>query len=305
MKNKVTIDKHELILTNQDKVFWPGRKYTKGDMVDYYRKMTKYILPYLKDRPESLHRFPDGIKGESFFHKNIDEGSVPSWIRTYKLSAESKKEKVNYLICDDEATLAYLANWGTIEMNPWSSSIGDLDRPDYLAFDLDPVDVGFSKLIDVALEIKKLLDKVGVKGYCKTSGKRGLHIFVPTGAKYSYDQAEKFVKIMALIINKKLPKLVSLEHDLDKRKGRVHIDYLQNARGKTMVSVYSLRPTSQATVSVPVSWEELKKGVKPTDFRMDNIFDRLKKKGDLFKGVLGKGIDLEKCLYRLEQIWER
>ena len=302
MDKEIIIGGHKLKLTNQDKVFWHGKKYTKGDMVDYYRKMAKYILPYLKDRPESLHRFPDGIKGESFFHKNINEESVPSWIRTYKLAAESKKEKVNYLICDDEATLAFLANWGTIEMNPWSSSVGDLDKPDYLAFDLDPINVSFSKLIEVALEIKKLLDKIGAKGYCKTSGKRGLHIFVPAGAKYSYDQAEKFVKIVALVVNKKMPRLVSLKHSPDERKGKVHIDYLQNARGKTMVSVYSLRPTSGATVSAPVSWEELKKGVKPTDFRMDNIFERLEKKGDLFKGVLGKGIDLKKCIERLEKI---
>lgn len=296
----VVINKRKVQLTNLDKVFWPKEKYTKGDVVAYYRTISKYILPYLKDRPESLNRYPNGIRGENFYQKDVDH-EPPSWVKTKQIYAESVGKKINYLVCNDEATLVYLANLGCIELDPWNSRISKLDYPDYLIMDLDPEHTGFDVVIEAAQVVHGILEQAQIPNYCKTSGASGLHICIPLGAKYTYDQAKEFTHAIAMLAHQQLPKTTSIERSPAKRQRKVYLDYLQNRRGQTLASVYCLRPKPGAPVSAPLEWKEVKPGLDPTAFNIKTIFPRLKKKGDLWKPVLGKGIDLMKAIKALQK----
>jgi bifunctional non-homologous end joining protein LigD len=291
----------DLKLTHLDKVFWPKEKFTKGDVIDYYDRIADYILPYLKDRPESLNRHPDGIAGPSFFQKDMDH-MPPDWVKTQKVYSESNDEYINYLVCNDKASLLYMVNLGCIEINPWFSRIKHLDKPDYAVLDLDPEDIGFEKIIEVALVAHKILDNLEVANFCKTSGATGMHIYIPLGAKYSYEQAKHFTQLIALMVNKKLPDFTSLERNPKLRQKKIYLDYLQNRKGQTLAAPYSLRPKPGAPVSTPLEWKEIKKGLKPSDFDIENIFARLKKKGDLFAPVLEEGIDLKSALKKIEKM---
>lgn len=288
-------------LTHLKKIFWPKEGYTKGDVIAYYDKIAPYILPYLKDRPESLNRHPDGIEGESFYHKDILDHS--DWVKTVPIPSDSVKKTVHWLICDDRNTLLYMANLGCIEINPWNSRFRHKTHPDYMILDLDPEAVGFEQVIKTALEIKKLLDAIGANAFIKTSGKRGLHILMPLGAKYTFDQARQLAEILANTVAAKLPKTTSIVRDPDKRQKRVYIDFLQNRVGQTLTAPYSLRPVPGANVSTPLEWKELKTGLKPSDFNIKTIFPRLESKGDVWKGFLSHpGIDMAKVLDRLEKL---
>jgi bifunctional non-homologous end joining protein LigD len=297
---EVTINRHKLKLTNLDKIYFPDDGYTKGDVIEYYRKISKYMLPYLKDRPESMLRHPNGIYGKSFFQKNVDH-MPPDWVKTEKIYSEHNEDYINYLICNDAATLVFMANLGCIEINPWFSRIQSKENPDYLVIDLDPEEISFDKVVDTALNVKEALDIAGAKSFCKTSGATGLHVYVPLKAKYDYDVAKEFAHVIGKIVNSWIPDFTSLERSPSKRKKKVYLDYLQNRRGQTLAAPYSVRPKPGATVSTPLKWEEVKQGLHPTDFTIKNIFKRLEKTGDLFKGVLGPGIDIEKCIKRLEK----
>lgn len=291
------IGKRNLELSNPEKVFWPKEGYTKNDLIEYYKEISNFILPYLKDRPESLLRFPDGIRGKSFYHKDVD--IAPEWFETIKIDSDSENKKINYLICQNEESLIYLINLGCIDLNPWNSRIGHLDYPDYLILDLDPESTGFEKVVETALGIKKVLDTVGIKGYVKTSGATGIHIYVPLEAKYTYEQVRQFAEIIALKAHESMEKITSLERSPSKRKGKVYIDIFQNARGQTLASPYSVRAKPGATVSTPLDWKELTKDLSPKKFTIKNVPGRLKKKGDLFYPVLGKGIDMAKLLGKI------
>ncbi len=285
-------------LTHLDKVFWPDEGYTKGDVINYYEKIADIILPYLKDRPESLNRHPNGIKGESFFQKNITQ-EIPQTAKT--VAIKSSAGVVNYLICNNKETLLYMANLGCIEINTWTSRVGSLKKPDFMIIDLDPGTVPFNKLIEVAKVAYEVLENACTDSYIKTSGKKGLHIMVPFEAKYSHDEARLFCELIVKNIHERLPNLTSLERHPDKRKNKVYLDYLQNREGQTIAAPYSLRPWPGATVSTPLKWEEVKTGLSPEKFTIKTIFARLKKYGDLWKPVLGKGIDIKKsikCLNR-------
>lgn len=291
----------KVAFTNLDKIFWPDEGFTKGDVVNYYNAVYKYIIPYMKDRPESLFRTPNGIKEMGFFQK--DAGlQAPDWVKSIPLYSESAEKDINYIICNDKPTLLYLANLGCIEMNPWNSRLGSLDNPDYFVMDLDPSEHNtFDQVIETAKVIKAILDKAGAPSFPKTSGASGIHIYVPLGAKYTYDEAKEFAHMIAIMANEQLPDFTSLERSLSKRgKDRIYIDYLQNRKGQTLSCAYSLRPKPGASVSTPLDWKEVKKGLHPTNFTFQNIIKRVEKKGDLFKGVLGKGIDIIKCLGKLQ-----
>ncbi len=275
-------------LTNLDKTYFPKEKITKGDVIGYYRKIAKYILPYLKNRPQSLNRHPGGISKPNFFQKNLPEH--PDFIKTVKINS------VNYVIATDLDSLLYMVNLGCIEINPWSFRINHLDKPDFMIIDLDPEKISFDKVVEVAQTVHKVLDSLKVPNFCKTSGATGLHIYVPMGAKYTYKQVKDFAHKIAVLVNKKLPKITSLERHPAKRQHKVYLDYLQNNKGQTLAAPYSLRPKPGATVSTPLEWREVKKGLSPRDFTMKNIFSRLQKKHDLWKGVLDKAIDLKKTL---------
>ncbi len=285
--------------TNLDKIFWPKEKITKGDVVRYYDSIADYILPYLKDRPQSLRRTPDGIKSEGFFQKNV-AGMVPKWIKTKKIKSESASAPVEWLLCQDRETLLFLANYGCIELNPWSSRVGSLEHPDYIIFDLDPKGAPLKHIVATALELKKVLDQLNVPAYIKTSGGNGLHVFIPVKPKYSYEQTRDFSHLISQMVHRALPKITSLERMPDKRKGKVYLDFLQNGKGKTMASIYSLRPREGAGVSTPLEWDEIDESLELGRYNIHTIADRLKEKGDLWRDFFDRAIDLKQLLQNLE-----
>lgn len=301
--SEITLNRHKIKLTNQDKIYFPKDKISKGDVVDYYQSVADYILPHLKNRPLSLNRFPSGIDHSGFYQKDAGN-SFPDWIKTTKVHSESTDKYIDYAICNDKATLAYLNNLGCIDFNPWNSSLPDLDHPDYLVLDLDPSKKNtFDHVIETAQQVKEILDLIKIKSYCKTSGSTGIHIYIPMGGGYDYDQVKDFALILMQQVHEKLPKITTLERSLQKRDDKkIYLDYLQNRQGQTLASVYSLRPKEGAAVSMPLEWDELKKGLKPTDFNIENALERIKAKGDLFKPVLGKGIDMMKALELLQNV---
>ena len=297
--NIAFINDAKVEVTNPEKVFWPEEGYTKGDVIDYYRRMAPFILPYLKDRPESLHRHPDGISGEAFFQKNI-EHQVPGWVKTVTIRSDSENKDTRYLVCQDEASLVYMANLGCIEINPWHSRVGSLDSPDFMVLDLDPLDVVFQDVVETALATREVLSEIGARGTCKTSGGRGLHIYVPLGGAYSYEQSTQFARLVNLAVHARLPRITSIERKPEKRPGKVYLDYLQNRHGQTLVAPYSLRPRKGAPVSTPLEWKEVNERLNPLHFTIRTVPERVRKLGDLWKDVLGPGIDMAQCLARLE-----
>lgn len=297
---KVKVNNHTLSLTNLNKVYWPKEKFTKGDLINYYEKISPYILPYLKGRPLSLKRNPNGILDDGFFQKDFG-ALAPAWIPKAEVESDSNKKNIEYIMCENKAALMYIANLGCIEINPWNSLYKKMDFPTYMIIDIDPSDKNsFEEVIETALAAKDVLDAAGADCYCKTSGATGLHVYVPMGGKYDYEQVKNFGHLVAHLISLRVPKFTSLERSLSKRGNKIYVDFLQNRRGQTLASAYSVRPRPGATVSTPLEWKEVKKGLRPSQFTIENIFDRLEKKGDLFTPVLKKGIDLKKCLEKLE-----
>ena len=293
---------HDIKFTHLSKIYWPEDKVTKRDMFNYYYQVAEYILPYLKDRPLSLNRFPGGIHGPSFYQKDI-KGKAPGWItKTFPYTTADGEHK-EYLVGSDEAVLLWMASLGCIEMNPWFSRVQSPDNPDYCVIDLDPDKNTFDQVIEAALEVKKVLDAIGVPSFCKTSGSTGMHIYIPLAAKYSYDQSQMFARIIVNIVHKQIPDYTSLERMIANRHGKMYLDFLQNRPGATIAGPYSLRPKVGATVSMPLHWDEVKPGLTMKDFTIFNAIARLKTEGDLFKGVLGKGIDLEKTITKAHGIY--
>ena len=297
---KIKAGKTVVNITNRDKIYWPKEKITKGMMIDYYQSIADYILPYLKDRPQSLKRNPGGILDKGFYHKDAGE-NAPSFVKSFAVHSESSNKEVDYIICNDKATLAYLNNLGCIELNPWHSTIKKPGNPDYIIIDIDPSEKNnFNQVIDAAKSFKIILDKAGAKGFCKTSGASGLHIYIPMGKKYSYEEGKNFAHILCMMVNDMLPDFTTLERNLKKRGNKkIYLDYLQNSKGQTIASVYSLRPKEGATVSMPLQWKELKHGLKPADFTIKNALKNIQKRPEIFKGALGPGINLKKCLKAL------
>ncbi|MES2267696.1 MAG: DNA ligase D [Bacteroidota bacterium] len=293
---------HDLKFTHLSKVYWPEDGITKRDMFNYYYQVAEYILPYLKDRPQSLNRFPNGIHGPSFYQKDV-RGKSPDWVRTFPYTTSDGEDK-DYLVGHDEATLLWMASLGCIEMNPWFSRIQSPDNPDYCIIDLDPDKNTFDQVIEAAQEVKKVLDAIDVPSFCKTSGSTGMHIYIPLGAKYDYDQSQMFARLIVNIVHDQIPEYTSLERMIKNRGGKMYLDFLQNRPGATIAGPYSLRPKPGATVSMPLHWDEVKPGLTMKDFTIHNSIDRLKKEGDLFKGVLGEGIDLEKTIKKAQSIFK-
>jgi bifunctional non-homologous end joining protein LigD len=295
----VKVGSHVVSLTNLDKVYWPDEGYTKGELVKYYFEVAKYILPYLKDRPLIMKRYPNGITG-SFFHQH-DVNEAPDYVRTVTLHVEEGHE-VDYIVGDDTATLLYMANLGAIERHPWHSRVRNIDRPDWFVFDLDPQGVEWSEICDVALSCKEILDSLGLDSYAKTSGSRGIHVYVPIKPIYSYEQIADVAERIAMLIERENEDVATLERSLKKRKkARIYLDHMQNARGKSVVAPYSVRPKPGATVSAPLEWNEVKrKKVTIADFTIKTMMARLKRRGDLFKPVLNNRQSLEQAIKKLE-----
>ncbi|MFZ1618180.1 MAG: DNA ligase D [Flavobacteriales bacterium] len=282
--------RHSVQLTNLDKVFWPKEGYTKGDVLAYYERIAPLLLPHLKDRPESLYRTPNGIKGPGFFQKDAG-GNAPSWVPSVKIASDSRGgADIDYILCNDLGTLLYLVNLGCIELNPWTSRKQHLLKPDHIVMDLDPSKGNtFDEVVKAALAVKVILDRIGIAGYCKTSGSTGIHVYIPTGGKYTFEQLAPVAKNIMRVVNGMLPKTTTLERSLAKRnKKQIYLDHLQNRKGQTLASVYSIRPKPGATVSTPLDWDEVRPGLDLREFTIHTVPTRVEKVGDLFQGVLGK-----------------
>lgn len=286
--------------TNLDKVFWPKEGYTKGDVIGYYEKIAPTILPYLKDRPMVLNRHPNGILGKSFFQKNVIEKNLPSWIQTTEV--KHKEKSVRYLLVQDKETLLYVANLGCIELNPFHSRVSSPDKPDYLLVDLDPESVPFKKVVEATLMIHGILDELGMDNYCKTSGGRGLHIYVPLGAKYDFLQVQQMTQLIALLAQQKMPKLISLERSPSVRQKQIYIDVPRNSPKQTIAAPYCIRPRPGAAVSTPLTWDEVNMALNPLEMNIETVAERVQKIGDLFKPVLGRGANLHKSLAHLKKM---
>jgi len=278
-------------LTNLDKIFYPKIKVTKGQVVEYYIKMAPKILPVIKDRPLVLTRYPEGIEGatESFFEKNAPQGT-PQWVRTKTIYSATSKRDVHYIVCNDLDTLIWLANMAALEIHMPFSRVDQLDQPDLLFFDVDPEPPAtLSDAAEVSLSLKEKLIDLGLTPFVKTSGKKGIHVVIPIVSEYTFEEVRAFVHQIGIQLAKDSDLIVSEFKDT-KKPGKVFADYLQNSPMRTMVIPYSLRPTPEATVSTPLEWSEVKKGINPSEF---NIFNVVERKGDPWKNLFEKAGKLE------------
>lgn len=295
--SELIIDGHAVSISNPEKILWPDAGIRKFDLLDYYLHISEWILPYLKDRPQNLHRHPDGIKKQGFYQKNQE--NLPEWIASIGIESSSGK-KINYLLCQNEATLIYMANLGCIEINPWMVRVRNLEYPDYTVIDLDPSPANtFAQVREAALAVKSILDRAGIIGYAKTSGASGIHIYISTGGTYEYSEARDFTRLLCYFVQDLLPDLVTMERAIDQRQGKIYLDYLQNRRGQTIVAPYSVRPVPGGQVSAPVTWQEVEDGIFPADFHLFNMRQRLEQTGDLFAGLIGGKLDMEKAMDQL------
>jgi len=290
-------------LSHLDKVFWPGEGYTKRDLIDYYWRMAEWILPYLKNRPQALNRHPDGIEGEGFFQKNITQ-TPPSWVKTVPIFSESGDKNIRYLVCQNRDTLLYEANLGCIEINAWNSSLPHLDAPDYIVLDFDPLETSFPYVIEAVLAAKEVLDEIGLPAFCKTSGATGMHVYIPLEPRFSHEQAREMANLICLVINRQHPDLTSLERSPAKRRGRIYLDYLQNRRGSTMAAPYALRPREGAPASMPLEWREVTSRLDPGKFNIRTVPERLARKGDAWRDLFKKRVDLNEALTRFAR-WRK
>jgi bifunctional non-homologous end joining protein LigD len=294
------VDGHRLKFTNLNKVFYPREGYVKRDIINYYHAVAPLILPYLKDRPLSLKRYPDGIEGEYFFQKNAALGT-PDWLHSELIESEHRGEPIKFLFAEDEASLLYLANLGCIDQNPWMSRFGSLEYPDFMLIDLDPVSCTFDRIVEAALLVKKILDALGLQGVPKTTGGDGLHVYVPLEPIYSYSQVRSFAEIIARLATSERPELFTTPRSVAQReKGRVYFDYLQIVEGKTIAAPYVLRAFPGAPAATPLRWEEVISSLTPDKFTLATVLDRFARVGDLFSPVLTNPQKLEPALEKVE-----
>lgn len=303
-ENETVITAHgkKVKCTNLNKIYWPEEKITKGDLIAYYQSISKWIMPYLKNRPQSLNRHPNGINGTSFYQKDMNVEQLPPWVKTVKIHSKSNNKYLDYLICNDAATLLYMANLGCIEINPWHSIYTKPDYPDYMILDLDPGNIDFTEVVNTALVIKDICDELNISCFCKTSGATGLHIYIPLGGKYHYDDVKIFAELMATLTHKRLPETTSIERTVSKRSTKIYVDFLQNRKGQTIAAPYSVRPMPHATVSTPLLWKEVNHKLTPGQFTIHNIQKRLEKVGDLWKGIFSKPVSINKVLPKIEKL---
>ncbi|WP_165864885.1 DNA ligase D [Rufibacter latericius] len=294
------LDGQQIPISHPDKLYWPEEGITKRDLVLYYQSMADVLLPYLKDRPESLLRHPNGITKPGFFQKDAGE-HAPDWVQTTSIKAESTGKDVDYIVCQNKATLAYLNNLGCIQLNPWNSRLNNLEKPDYLVLDLDPGENTYDEVVETALVAKQILDGLEIPVYVKTSGATGMHLYVPLAAKWPFEQVKELAYALAQRVHEQLPNLTSLERSPKERRNQIYIDFLQNAIAQTIAAPYCVRPREGATVSTPLQWKEVKTGLHPSQFTIKNVRQRVQKLGDLFSPVLGEGIDVATYLRKLKK----
>jgi bifunctional non-homologous end joining protein LigD len=277
---------HTVELTNLNKIFWPELGLTKRDLLQYYADVSPALLPHLKDRAMVMKRYPNGVHGKFFFMKRTPEPR-PEWLQTCEIMHKSEN-LIAFPMVQDLASLLWVVNLGCIDLNPWYARCGDVDRPDYLHFDLDPVPgAGFDRVLETAVVVREALRQLGMNPLVKTSGSKGVHIYVPIVRGPLQKDVWEFAKALAKGLEQYHPDLITAEYRVAHRPhGRVLVDYNQNAWGRTLASIYSVRPTERATASTPVTWDEVEAGFKIEDFRIDNVPDRVRKLSDLWKPLL-------------------
>jgi bifunctional non-homologous end joining protein LigD len=296
-----TSSRRRLPLTNLGKVFWPAAggtpARTKGDLLDYYRAVAPALLPYLRDRPVVLDRYPDGVDGKSFFQKNAPE-KVPSWVRVERAVGEDGEE-TRAFVCDDLDTLLYLVNLGTIPLHLASSRVASREHPDWSILDLDAKDAPFAQAVAVARAAGALCRELGLPAYVKTSGASGLHVLLPLGGRVTHDQSRQFAELLARVLAAEAPAIASVARLPRARAGKVYVDFLQNGRGKLLVAPYSVRPRPGAPVSTPLAWAELAEGLDPADSNLDTVPPRVAAGEDPWAGLLDGNSELVAALKRL------
>jgi bifunctional non-homologous end joining protein LigD len=268
-------------VTSLDRVYWPDEKLTKFDLLTYYLKVSSHIIPFLKERPAILQRYPRGIKAPMFFQQDTE--SAPAFIKTVTLVNQEGRD-VNYSVYTTVGSLVHFVNLGTIEQHPWHSTLKHLDKPDYIMLDLDPKQAPWKNVLDVALVCKEIFDEVGLKAFPKTSGSSGIHIYVPLMPKHPFGKVAAIAEALAAEVARRAPKIATVQRSLAKReKQQVYVDAMQNARGKTIAALLSARARPGATVSMPLTWKQIKKGVKISDFTIENVPALIKRSGNAWK----------------------
>ncbi|HUF65264.1 MAG TPA: DNA ligase D [Gemmatimonadaceae bacterium] len=285
--------------SNPRKIYWPEERYTKGDLIEYYRAVSRWILPYLKDRPLVMTRFPDGIEGKSFYQKDAPE-FAPGWLRTVPIWSEETQREIRYFVCDDEESLLYVANLGSIPLHIWGSRVGSLELCDWCVIDLDPKEAPFSDVVRTALVMRSLCDSIGVPSYVKTTGKTGLHILLPLARQCTYAQCRTLGELLARVGLRELGDIATIVRHVTRRSDKVYLDYLQNRHGQTIVAPFSVRPLPGATVSMPLQWDEVNAQLDPRAFTIRTAIERMETLGaDPMLGVLEEKPDLQAVLERL------
>ena len=291
----------ELRISNPKKVFWKDEQITKGDLIDYYRAVAPYLLPYLADRPTVLSRYPNGIDGETFYQKDMPDW-VPPWLRTTTLWSEHSQREIHYLLIDDADGLAFVANLASIPIHTWASRIADLERPDWTIIDLDPKNAPREHVVPLALAIHRLCEAIGLPNFVKTSGQTGLHVLIPLGGQCTFDQARTLAYLIGLIIERQHPTMATTLRNPQARGGRVYLDWGQNAHGQLLVAPYSVRPVAGAPVSMPLVWDEVVPDLDPKQFNLRNALDRITRwAADPIAPVLSLRPDLAAALTALER----
>ncbi|NIP81199.1 MAG: DNA ligase D [Gemmatimonadetes bacterium] len=295
-----TETERQVRLTNLDKVFWPGAGYTKGDLIGYYEAIAPWMLPYLRDRPLVLTRFPDGIDGKSFYQKDVPDWA-PDWLRTVTLWSEGSERELRYIVCDNVETLLWVANSASIPLHIWHSRVPSLQTPDWCVIDLDPKDAPFEHVIEVARALHDLCDEIDLPHFVKTSGSSGLHVLVPLARRFTHEQARILGHLLARVVVAEHPEIATLHRVIDRREGKVYLDYLQNGHGKLIAAPFSARPRPGAPVSAPLTWDEVRPGLAILDFTIDTMPGRVRELGeDPLRPVLSEQPDLLGALERLQ-----
>lgn len=288
-------------VSNLDKVFWPDEGYTKGDLIAYYRDIAPWLMPWLRDRPVVLTRYPDGIRGESFFQKDAP-GRVPEWLRTVRIRSQQGGREITYFVCENVEGLEYLANLGTIPLHIWASRLEQLDRPDWCSLDLDPKDAPFSHVIQLAQAARELCEDIGLPSFVKTTGSSGLHVMIPLGNQFTHDQARTMAEVLAQALARAHRRIATTTRAVQKRQGKVYLDYLQNGHGKLLVAPFSVRAVPGAPVSMPLLWEEVRDGLEIRGFTIRNALERMTRLGrDPLAPILDQAPDLAAALIRLQE----
>ncbi|MFS8514232.1 MAG: non-homologous end-joining DNA ligase [Planifilum fulgidum] len=290
----------EWTVGNLDKLYWPQEGITKRDYLAYCLRMADVLIPYLRDRPLVVTRYPDGVEGKFFYQKDAPT-HTPVWVRRIRVWSGDSKRWIRYILCNDTATLIWLAGQGVLEFHPWLSRADEMEKPDLAVVDLDPSQgADFHQAVEVALGLRELLHFLGLRGYPKTTGKTGIHVYIPIRPVWGYRRVAEFIKRIGIFLAVEAPQSVTLERAVARRRG-VYVDYLQNGRGKTLVSPYSTRPHPAATVSFPVDWEELKT-IRPDDFTLQTVPNLVERNGDRFEALRNDPQSLDEPWSRLETL---